>query len=132
MRFFYLHTLDRLGVGGISKIFTSRFDCGHLCKLKQNDNEHERSEEGALQEQGDGKVQSLHVGNLYYTVDLSDGTYQFPIATVEQVKVLDDSTVLPFIKLSGDLGTTSFCAEVKGSDLNRWTQRRWRREILLR
>src|SRR3972149_4480385 len=59
-------------------------------------------------------------GNLYYTVEMSGGTYQFPIATIEQVKVLEDSTVLPFIKLSSDLGTTSFCAEVKGSDLNRW------------
>ena len=64
-------------------------------------------------------------GNLYYTVELSDGTYQFPISTVEREKryytygetaiVLED-----VMKLSEDLGTTSFESEMKGSDLNRW------------
>jgi len=29
-------TGDRLGVGGISKIFTSYFDCSHLCKRYRN------------------------------------------------------------------------------------------------
>lgn len=50
-------------------------------------------------------------GNLYYTVALSDGVYQFPIATVETKDTLI---------LSEDLGTTTFEAEMKGSDLNRW------------
>ena len=64
-------------------------------------------------------------GNLYYTVELSDGAYQFPISTVEREKryytygetaiVLED-----VMKLSEDLGTTSFESEMKGSDLNRW------------
>jgi len=57
-------------------------------------------------------------GNLYYTVELAEGTYQFPISTI-------DITPLPdlgeeFIELSADLGTTSFYAEMKGSELNRW------------
>jgi len=55
-------------------------------------------------------------GNLYYKVDLEDGTYQFPIATVEENV---DSFYNP-LKLSSDLGTTSFYSEMKGSDLNRW------------
>lgn len=57
-------------------------------------------------------------GNLYYTVELAIGTYQFPIATVEEREVIFDS--VPGIKLSEDLGTTEFNAEIKGSDLNRW------------
>lgn len=64
-------------------------------------------------------------GNLYYNVELTEGTYQFPIATVEREKryytkgetaiVLED-----VMKLSEDLGTTTFESEMKGSDLNRW------------
>jgi hypothetical protein len=56
-------------------------------------------------------------GNLYYTVELADGTYQFPIATVEYHPRPDYA--LRQI-LSEDLGTTTFEAEMKGSDLNRW------------
>lgn len=68
-------------------------------------------------------------GNLYYNVELTDGTYQFPIATVEDgitynvaistdgVSNIDD---VETIKLSEDLGTTTFESEMKGSDLNRW------------
>lgn len=65
-------------------------------------------------------------GNLYYNVDLEDGTYQFPIMTVEEVSMLDgDESGLSMYEyeafiLSSDLGTTSFGAEIKGSDLNRW------------
>ena len=47
-------------------------------------------------------------GNLYYTVELEDGIYQFPISTYN------------YPTLSEDLGTTTFNAEMKGSDLNRW------------
>ena len=67
-------------------------------------------------------------GNLYYNVELTDGTYQFPISTVEREKryytygetaiVLED-----VMKLSEDLGTTTFESEMKGSDLNRWISR---------
>ena len=56
-------------------------------------------------------------GNLYYTVELVDGTYQFPIATVD----VDESIIhVPAYQLSSDLGTTSFYAEIKGSELSRW------------
>lgn len=58
-------------------------------------------------------------GNLYYRVDLADGTYQFPIATIEFNE--DGSTFnIGRLELSADLGQTSFEAEIKGSDLNRW------------
>jgi hypothetical protein len=55
-------------------------------------------------------------GNLYYNVELADGVYQFPIATVETI---DNQPALG-IQLSDDLGTTEFGVEIKGSDLNRW------------
>lgn len=58
-------------------------------------------------------------GNLYYKVELSDGIYQFPIATVEHDNEGSTFTV-GNMQLSSDLGTTSFEAEMKGSDLNRW------------
>lgn len=58
-------------------------------------------------------------GNLYYKVELSVGTYQFPIATVEFNE--DGSTFnIGNLELSSDLGTTEFNSEIKGSDLNRW------------
>ena len=68
-------------------------------------------------------------GNLYYTVQLEDGLYQFPIPTVEDGPTInnDDSglsmyeleTVVP----SSDLGTTSFESEIKASFLNRWVDK---------
>jgi hypothetical protein len=58
-------------------------------------------------------------GNLYYTVELADGVYQFPISTVEYNE--DGSTFnIGSLELSSDLGTTTFESEMKGSDLNRW------------
>jgi hypothetical protein len=64
-------------------------------------------------------------GNLYYTVELSVGTYQFPIATVEvgvKYYTYGETAIMleDAMKLSEDLGTTEFNAEIKGSDLNRW------------
>lgn len=60
-------------------------------------------------------------GNLYYTVELNDGTYQFPISTVEEYYADEDIIKMEVLtKLSEDLGTTTFEAEMKGSDLNRW------------
>ena len=64
-------------------------------------------------------------GNLYYTVELADGIYQFPIATVEKNIEIEntfegDDIEIETIELSSDLGTTVFNAEVKGSELNRW------------
>jgi hypothetical protein len=57
-------------------------------------------------------------GNLYYTVELAIGTYQFPISTVEKNE--NEFGMAIGLKLSEDLGTTEFAAEIKGSDLNRW------------
>ena len=56
-------------------------------------------------------------GNLYYKVRLESGIYQFPIETIEYIEVAETHADL---SLSSDLGTTSFYAEMKGSDLNRW------------
>ncbi len=67
-------------------------------------------------------------GNLYYTVDMEDGNYQFPISMIEEVTKtyplsIITGTITVDIKgmgLSSDLGTTSFSAEIKASELNRW------------
>lgn len=56
-------------------------------------------------------------GNWYYTVELAIGTYQFPILTVEESELYDSEGS---VKLSSDLGTTTFEVEMKGLDLNRW------------
>ena len=57
-------------------------------------------------------------GNLYYTIEIADEVYQFPISTVEEREPIFDS--IPGIQLSSDLGTTTFYNEMKGSELNRW------------
>lgn len=99
-------------------------------------------------------------GNIYYTVELENGTYQFPIGTVEtgtvtemygkiytgdvefggfkevedfyteaEVKLVEEGagsvigTQMKVSKLSEDLGTTTFSAEMKGSELNRWIKK---------
>lgn len=67
-------------------------------------------------------------GNLYYTVQLEDGVYQFPIKTVESDWVInpDDpegDEIEVFRDLSHDLGTTSFDSEIKASFLNRYVDK---------
>lgn len=58
-------------------------------------------------------------GNLYYTVEVLGGVYQFPIATVEEYySRLDETSGL--YELSEDLGTTTFSSEIPGHSLNRW------------
>jgi hypothetical protein len=65
-------------------------------------------------------------GNIYYTVELEDGIYQFPISTVDEKTEYfpsedgGDELEFEYTQLSEDLGTTPFYAEMKGSDLNRW------------
>lgn len=97
-------------------------------------------------------------GNLYYTVELADGAYQFPISTIEagtlseinetemvihdyegggvsdfDKKIYDKKALqgdnegmvgeyieVEFMKLSSDLGTTTFSSEMRVSELNRW------------
>lgn len=67
-------------------------------------------------------------GNLYYTVELSDGLYQFPLETVEPSKLninLNKVNVydIDVLVLSKDLGVTSFENEIKASFLNRWIEK---------
>ncbi|MEK6828553.1 MAG: hypothetical protein AABY15_00280 [Nanoarchaeota archaeon] len=65
-------------------------------------------------------------GNLYYSVQLEEGVFLFPISTVEPGPTIneDESGLSMYeqetVILSSDLGTTSFGNEVKGSELNRW------------
>ncbi len=71
-------------------------------------------------------------GNMYYTVELADGIYQFTISTIEDTEIeveipetwkkmfTTEKLKVKVMKLSSDLGTTTFEAEMKGSDLNRW------------
>lgn len=64
-------------------------------------------------------------GNLYYNVDALGGTYQFPIATVENiVNGFDEKGDEAYgLQLAEDLGTTPFTAKMYGAHLNRWIQR---------
>ena len=66
-------------------------------------------------------------GKLYYNVQLNDGLYQFPISTIEEhIEYMspenegEDEIEIKSIKLSSDLGTTNFDAQIKASFLNRW------------
>ncbi len=60
-------------------------------------------------------------GNLYYTVQLEDGLYQFPISTVDfSFTELQEGNEVRLYELSADLGTTVFGSEIKASELNRW------------
>jgi hypothetical protein len=63
-------------------------------------------------------------GKLYYKVELEDGTYQFPISTVEAGPVsVREEIGEHTIKLASDLGATPFLAEMRGSELNRWIRK---------
>jgi hypothetical protein len=72
------------------------------------------------------KMSHYAEGELFYDVELSTGTYRFPISTIEDkieyFPSTDGGDELEFdhIGLSSDLGTTPFYTEMKGSDLNRW------------
>ena len=65
-------------------------------------------------------------GSLYYTVQLEEGKFQFPIETtedgIEYVASDDggDEIEIDTIRLSSDLGQTFFYNEIKGSELSRW------------
>ena len=73
-------------------------------------------------------------GNLYYKVDVLDGTYQFPIKTVQKSYVMDTREIekIPTLVLAEDLGTTTFDAEIKGSELIRWIERAIENEDLIK
>ena len=59
-------------------------------------------------------------GNLYYQVELVDGVYQFPISTYS------------YPNLSEDLGTTTFNAEIRGSELSRWISKAIKNETFVK
>jgi hypothetical protein len=60
-------------------------------------------------------------GNLYYHVKVGMEVYQFPIPTVEDETFFEGTMrELKSLKLSSDLGTTTFGREMRGSHLNRW------------
>lgn len=69
-------------------------------------------------------------GILYYSVALEEGIFEFPIDTIEKDEIsYEIPTVgsedqswefIETIKLSEDLGTTDFGAEIKASELIRW------------
>lgn len=82
-------------------------------------------------------------GNLYYRVELADGTYQFPIGTIDKIPhsqptqinsegMIKEYQYLFDVKLSEDLGQTSFEAEIKGSDLNRWISKAIKNEEFIK
>ena len=70
------------------------------------------------------KFSHYAVGELFYDIQLEDGLYQFPIATVETKLVEsfheEGSSEDAQLFLSSDLGQTYFYGEIKASDLNRW------------
>lgn len=80
-------------------------------------------------------------GNLYYQVELADGVYQFPISTVD-VKVTHHVSTLEVgakvkesnvvTTLSEDLGTTTFNAEIRGSELSRWISKAIKNETFVK
>ena len=64
-------------------------------------------------------------GNLYYEITVDDGTYQFPIETIEKN---EDET----ISLSSDLGTTEFEAEYKAATMMRYIRKAIKNETLIK
>lgn len=61
-------------------------------------------------------------GNLYYSVQMEDGIYQFPISTIESSYIQSNeegADEIEIIELSSDLGITPFEKEIKASLLNR-------------
>jgi hypothetical protein len=62
-------------------------------------------------------------GNLYYTVELADGVYQFIIPTTAEDTDATNRLGRSLLYLSEDLGSTSFEKEMRGSELIRWIQK---------
>lgn len=86
------------------------------------------------------KLMDVTEGKMFYSVQLEDGTYRFPIDQVKEVggplykleaKTQTSPNVgLTYTKveekchtLSSDLGKTSFYPEMKASELNRWIEK---------
>jgi hypothetical protein len=92
---------------------------------------------------GNGNVAKLsHVieGNMYYNVQTEDGLYQFPIAgfikeshqmfTMKTVTLPSGDIKVEYVPIKGyvhrvsdDIGTTTFNAEIKAMELMRWIRK---------
>ena len=68
-------------------------------------------------------------GNLYYNVVIMGELYEFPISTVED-NIVD--SLKSGLKLSEDLGTTRFEAEIRGSELARWISKAIKNETFIK
>jgi hypothetical protein len=74
-------------------------------------------------------------GDLFYNVVVMDALYQFPIAVVETDYIEpfeEGEDEREIIKLSEDLGSTPFEAEMKGSELIRWMQMAIKKEQFIK
>jgi hypothetical protein len=84
------------------------------------------------------KFSHYTAGNLYYQVELVDGVYQFPISTIDinmrYELATDGGDEIEFeeITLSEDLGTTTFSAEIRGSELSRWISKAIKAETFIK
>lgn len=68
-------------------------------------------------------------GNLYYNIVVMEEMYQFPISTIEET---EDFAPEGSVKLSSDLGTTNFNAEIRGSELARWITKAIKNETFIK
>lgn len=66
------------------------------------------------------KFSFYKAGFLYYTVELSDGVYEFPIPTLQTKHEQVADGIKFTLELSEDLGETQFESEIRGSELIRW------------
>ena len=71
-------------------------------------------------------------GNLYYNIVVMEELYQFPISTVEDNENIYGLGVAVGLKLSEDLGTTAFNAEIRGSELARWISKAIKNETFIK
>ena len=78
------------------------------------------------------KFSHYSAGNLYYTVEVLGGIYQFPIETTEIDNDATNRLGRSLLFLSSDLGTTSFHAEMRGSELNRWIRKAIEKEEFIK
>lgn len=83
------------------------------------------------------KFSHYQSGDLFYTVDLADGKYQFPIATMDVEETVENQfdgsdKVIKIYTPSEDLGITPFGAEVRGSELIRWIQKAIKNESFIK
>lgn len=90
------------------------------------------------------KFSHYQSGDLYYTVEIASGKYQFPISVVETKSetiivlekdasgIIESPKLVSTLILSEDLGITPFDAEVRGSELIRWVQKSIKNEQFIK